>query len=730
MYQLTEMQQKVFDDRYALKDEYGNQTETCIEDAWTRNAGCMAEIESNKGYWTDEFYDLMYDFRFVPGGRIIVAAGGGKGTFYNCYVLPSPEDSRQGIIKTLGKMIEIMSHGGGVGINISSLRPTNAYVKGVNGRSSGSTSWGDLYSYATACISQGGSRRGALLLGLEVSHPDIQEFIIAKQTPGVMVTANLSVLITDDFMDAVKGNKEWPLIFNGVTYKIIQARSLWNSICECAWKFGEPGLLFIDQYNKRSNTWYFDKIICCNPCGEQGTPANGVCNLGSTNLMKHLCEDGSIDYIKLARTISLSVRYLDNVIDTTPYIFEENRIVQMDTRRIGLGNMGLADVLIKNKIRYGSKRAIKFINDLYQFIAIEAYKASIDLAEEKGAFAKFDFNNFFMANEKSFAYKIFKLLPPKYQEKAKKTGIRNATILTQAPTGTIGILADVSSGIEPIFAFETKRKDRMGESIVKHPLYEAWSNANHGKKVPEYFAKTQDITVEEHIMMQAAIQDWVDSSISKTINAAHDAILEDVGTAYMMAYDNGCKGVTYYRDGSIEEQVLTSMDDDTVDTLKRGYIIEALDDAPGHRVRLTTGCGHIWLMAFTDEHNNIIESFVNTGSHGGCSASTQATSRLISVALRGGVSLDDVIDQLESVDACGAYQSAKAAGRKVSPGNSCASAIAKALVKLQKKLKEGEPSQEEQAQIRTVDKCPECGEEIARVEGCKTCYSCGYSKCG
>lgn len=267
MYQLNESQLRVFNDRYALKDSEGKQIENNVEDMWKRIAKGISSVEDNQEYWEKQFYDILYDFKFIPGGRIINGAGSDKTTYFNCFVINKPEDSRQGIMKNITDMVEIMSRGGGVGVNLSSLRPKDAYVAGVNGHSSGSVSWGEMYSQATGCVCQGGSRRGALLLGLEVNHPDIEEFITVKQNFGKLNNANLSVLVSDDFMKAVKNNSDWDLIFNNKVYKTIKSQSLWNSICESAWRSGEPGLIFLEQYNERSNTWYFDEIICCNPCG-------------------------------------------------------------------------------------------------------------------------------------------------------------------------------------------------------------------------------------------------------------------------------------------------------------------------------------------------------------------------------------------------------------------------------------------------------------------------------
>lgn len=1066
MYQLNESQLRVFNDRYALKDNEGKQIENNVEDMWHRIAKAISSVEVDNKYWEDKFYDILYDFKFIPGGRIINGAGSNKTTFFNCFVINKPEDSRQGIMKNLTDMVEIMSRGGGVGVNLSSLRPKNAYVAGVNGHSSGAVSWGEMYSQATGCVCQGGSRRGALLLGLEVSHPDIEEFITIKQNYGKLTNANLSVLVSDDFMDAVENDNDWNLIFDNKIYKTIKAQYLWNLICESAWRSGEPGLIFLEQYNKRSNTWYFDEIICCNPCmdkntylvtenglekisklkskiwngneyteskswntgikkviklmtnsgfeytctpdhkfllknnqwceakdtlgkdlkfylkekewignnpypnvnyqvlgfelgdgsfhiasdrmfhiycgtendkevieliekefddkfhqkegtswiinipintvyanafknkiehriipdwilklpkkemkdfirglfsangtnlkdygkiqlvsinkemlqqvqqmlllfgiksklwyhnkkqniefkngiyeckqschlvisrksyvkylneigfiqkykngytnrkykdetqyekviliteldelevwdfsepilhqgitngaiihncGEQGLPEWAVCNLGSINLSKFV-ENNKINYISLKETIKTAVRFLDNVIDVTPYFFDKNESVQKSSRRVGMGTLGLADALIKLKIKYGSQESIEFCDKLYEFIAIETYKASIDIAKEKGYFPKFDFDKYFIENNKTLASTLYKILPDEYKDLAKKYGIRNSCLITQAPTGSTGLLANTSSSIEPNFAFEYMRNDRLGKNIIRHELYQQWLNENLNKEKSDYFITAQELTPEEHIKMQAVIQKWVDSSISKTINAPNNHTVDEVKKAYILSYNLGNKGVTYYRDKSRDEQVLNLINEEEEEKpkklrkLARGYITPSLQEAKGYRIRLNSGCGSLWLMVFADKNGNIVETFVNTGGKGGCTISTQALSRMISLALRGGISLDNVVDQLESAGNCPSYQFARGKGIKVSKGGSCPGAIAKALLKIQENLKNNNIDNiknieiVESIEIIDDNNCPDCGMKMIHANGCVSC-NCGYSKC-
>ncbi|MGH0053337.1 MAG: adenosylcobalamin-dependent ribonucleoside-diphosphate reductase, partial [Sphaerochaetaceae bacterium] len=485
--------------------------------------------------WEKEFNWLLEDWKFVPGGRILTGAGTDQNlTYFNCYVIPSPKDSRGGIIASLGQMTEIMSRGGGVGMNISSLRPRHSYVKGVNGRSSGSVSWGGLFSFVTGLIEQGGSRRGALMLILNVWHPDILDFIESKREMGKITNANISVGITDDFMDAVRSDGDWETFFpdtldpaynelwdgdiekwknDGHKVQIHQkmkARKIWDAIVESAWASAEPGVFFLDRYNKMSNSWYYSSIQSTNPCGEQGLPPWGVCNLGSINLSRFV-KDKQVNYKDLGRAVRSAVRFLDDVIDDTPYFFEENKKQQQSERRIGLGTMGLADMLIKMELGYGSDDSLLFIEDLYKFICMEAYTESCDLAEEKGSFPLFD-------AEKLLESGFMKQLPEEIRQKVRKQGLRNVTLLTQAPTGTTGTMVNTSTGIEPYYFWEWERTGRMGTNVERVKVYDDWVKVHPGEKKPEYFVSAMDLAPEGHVRVQAAIQKWVDSSISKTGN--------------------------------------------------------------------------------------------------------------------------------------------------------------------------------------------------------------------
>ncbi|HEY3991581.1 MAG TPA: LAGLIDADG family homing endonuclease, partial [Ktedonobacteraceae bacterium] len=1041
MTELEGIRQKVFIDRYSLKDASGNALELYPEQLWARVARGIAEVEKTpeaRAEWEKKFYDALTDFQFVPGGRILAGAGSGHSvTYYNCFVVPSPEDSRQGILDNLKLMTEIMARGGGVGINLSTLRPRGSYIRTVNGTASGPCSWAQLYSVATGdVIQQGGSRRGALMLMLDDDHPDIEEFITVKRTAGKIEHANLSVCISDKFMQAVKDDADWNLIWQGEVKKTIRARGLWDLICTSAWESAEPGMVFMDRYNKLSNTWYYENIRCVNPCvtgdtliytdqglqtakelaeqttpvtvvspnitvrefalagrahnvsktltqtdhtialreashvfvtgvkpvyrlqtkegynlrltddhkvltsqgwkkagdllngdkihllngqgafgtignadlgavlgwligdgyinrqrqenkrsislcffgkeraiasqfaamvnrlvgspeglspyivgvqdinkrdesrvesvrlarlidaelfenklqvpasvlrgsrnmqkgflsalftadssiqsiqekgfsirltsisqtllegvqrvllnfgiasniytnrrdagvrelpdslrnlasyncqahhdlviskinlkafaceigfmtdekqerllkaletfsrgpyredflatfesltpdgeetvydlsepemhlftanglivhncGEQGLPPFGVCNLGAINLSAFV-RNGQFDYEGLADKTRIAMRFLDNVVDSTEYFIQENAEAQLGTRRTGLGTMGLADALIKMKIAYGSDESVPVIEKIYATIRDAAYEASADYADEKGAFPRFERDKYMQGH-------FIKQLPKPIQEKIRKYGTRNAVLLTQAPTGTTSLLSGVSSGIEPVYDFAMIRRDRTGEHILYHPLLQAWRDEHPNEPTPSHFVSSQDLTPEEHVRVQATIQKYTDSSISKTVNAPNDHTVEQVQKLYRLAYEMGCKGITYYRDGS-RDAVLTRVADEKKAEKKaeeQAVMVESVTSiqqgikprpavVQGYTRQVNAPEGHINVTINSDEHGPL-EVFVNVGKAGSdIAALAEALGRLISLNLR-------VLSPLSQVD--------------------------------------------------------------------------------
>ncbi|MCL4338346.1 adenosylcobalamin-dependent ribonucleoside-diphosphate reductase [Patescibacteria group bacterium] len=774
---LTGIREQVFLDRYSLKDDKGNPQEKTPEELWKRVARGVAEMEKpeERKSWEKKFYDAMENFKLVPGGRILSGAGTGyKVTYYNCFVIPSPKDSRDGILETLKQMVEIMARGGGVGINLSSLRPRGSRVKKVNGFSSGPCNWAELFSVATKdIIQQGGTRRGALMLMLWDWHPDIEEFITVKRDLSRINGANLSVCVSDKFMDAVKKDGDWDLVFPDINdkeydtkwdgyldnwlklgkkvrvVKTVKARKIWDMIAEAAWASAEPGVVFMERYNKWFNNWYFNKINCVNPCGEEGLPAWGVCNLCSINLASLVDEEGRIDLKQMAEIAKVGVRFQDDIIDADAYVFPQIREVQQNgERRIGLGTMGLGDALIKMKIRYGSDESLKIIDKIYRIIRDAAYESSIEIAKEKGSFPKLD-------TKKHLKGYFIKQLPKKIRDGIKKWGIRNSVLLQQAPTGSTSLLAGVSSGIEPVYEFSFIRRDRLGEHRLYHPLFEEWKKKNPNDPVPSYFVSANDLSPEDHVKVQAAIQKYVDASISKTVNAPKTHTVADVQKLYRLAYDLGCKGMTYMRDGSrpgVLERV-TEKTEEKKEEKHNGEAKAQIKSRPmmvnGATYQIDTPVGAAFVTINTGESNEPLEIFINVGKAGSdVTAMAEAMGRLASLALRmqsnvpSSERAKQIFNQLIGI---GGSKSLGFGDKKV---RSLPDAVAKVLaMHFGYKIKNGNGVAHNQIQngMTTIsvltqqpllaeksdyDLCPSCGEaSLAFEEGCKKCYSCGYSEC-
>jgi ribonucleoside-diphosphate reductase alpha chain len=764
--ELEGIRKKVFLDRYAWKDQQGKPMERHPEQMWARVAKALAAVEApeHQKAWEEKFYKSMEGFKFVPAGRILSGAGTGhQVTFYNCFVIPSPEDSRDGILDNLKAMTEIMCRAGGVGLNLSSLRPRGSHIKTVNGTSSGPIPWAELYSVAThEVIQQGGSRRGALMLMLDDTHPDVEEFITAKRDLRKLLGSNISVCISDGFMQAVKDDADWDLKWNDKVYKTVKAKKLWNSICESAHASAEPGLHFMERSNKRSNTWYYEKLISTNPCGEQPLGEWAVCNLGALNLSAFVTEEGEMDYDSLADHSRTATRALDNVVDANYYFFKENEEQQMGTRRTGLGTMGLGDALIKMKLRYGSDKSLDVIEKIYKTIRDAAYDASADIAKEKAPFPMFDRSKYMQGW-------FIKRLPKDIQAKIQKYGIRNAVVLTQAPTGTTSLLSGVSSGIEPVYDFAMKRTDRTGEHIMYHPLFKAWKDEHEGAEVPDYFVTSNDLAPMDHVKVQAKIQDYTDSSISKTVNAPNSYTVDQVKELYESAYDMGLKGVTFYRDGS-RDAVLTRVKDDK-DAKQDGQEKAAAEPRKvrdqgmptarpsmlrGLTVKQVTAYGNMYVTMNTDESGELVEVFASLGKAGGLGASmTEAICRLVSTSLRAGVSPRAIIKELRGItDQPYGFGDAKVTSVADAIGKTIEDYLypkldlpqtgdgAAMLPKLptDPKVAADEVDAKARAKAATADVpaasgklagiCPDCGGPLEFASGCKTCHSCGYSACG
>ena len=789
------------------------------EEMWDRLAQAMSRAEATpelQAEWEDKFRYLLDDWKLVPGGRIAAGAGASEElTLFNCYVIPSPQDSRGGIMKTLSEMTEIMARGGGVGINLSSLRPHRAIVRGVNGSSSGAVSWGGLFSYTTGLIEQGGSRRGALMLMINDWHPDVLDFITVKQTMGQVTNANLSVCVSNGFMKAVKEDLDWELVFPDTTepdynevwdgdlekwklagrkvipYRTVKAREIWNTIIEAAWKSAEPGVVFMEHYNDMSNSWYFNPIICTNPCGEQGLPAWGVCNLSAINLSKFYDEEKhDVNWDDLATTTHYSVRFLDNVINTTPYHFDENEKNQKNERRVGLGTMGLAELMIKLNIRYGSPESLVFLDKIYGFMAREAYLASADIAAEKGSFPAFDAEKYLQSGFMRNMTEEF----PEVGEAIKNKGMRNVTVITQAPTGSTGTMVGTSTGIEPYFAFKYFRQSRLGYDEQFVPIAQEWLEGHPGQALPDYYVTAMDLSAKDHIRVQAAIQRWVDSSISKTANCPSDFTVEETAELYEMAFDLGCKGVTIYRDGSRDVQVLnTGKKEDSTETADVSVSEEqaeqqAADHFAGEEAALESLSGNLTAEKSVEIQSKKVldkqyksrpqvlrgatykintpfgmayitindldgipsEIFLNVGKAGSdVFAMAEALGRVCSLFLRygdHGFKVELLIKHLKGIGGSGAI------GFGVNRVESIADAVAKALeahiqidvgrehdpapvaaalaVESTVSHGSGDGGHKHSALETSRDLCTACGTaSLINVEGCKTCSNCGYSKC-
>lgn len=785
---LDGLRQKVFLDRYALKDKEGELIEHTPEEMWRRVAWGIAQAEApkNRVLWEKEFYRVMKDFKFVPGGRILSGAGTNfEVTYFNCFVIPSPKDSRDGILEALKQLVEIQSRSGGVGLNLSSLRPRGARVKKVNGVSSGPVTWAGLFSYATHdVVQQGGSRRGATMLMLWDWHPDVEEFITVKQDLSKINGANLSVCVSDSFMEAVKKDADWDLVYPDLddprydemwdgeldswkamggkvkVYKTVKAKYLWDLICEAAWRSAEPGLHFLERSNKRSNTHYFEKLAATNPCGEQPLGPWAVCNLGAMNLAAYV-RDGEFQFEEFGKDVKVAMRLLDNVIDQTYYFFPQNEQVAKDIRRTGLGIMGLADALIKMQVRYGAEESLPVIRKIFQTLRDNAYESSSDTAAEKGAFPKFDKVKYMEG------YHI-KNLPQPLQDKIAKQGIRNAVLLTIAPTGTTSLLSGVSSGVEPVYEFEFIRRDRIGEHKVYHPLYEEFKKQNPDAPKPEYYVSANDLTPLEHVKVQAVAQEYIDSSISKTVNAPNSHTVDDVQSLYMAAYDMGLKGVTYMRDGS-RAGVLERVDDKKKEPAageeKKEPWVQGATPIPhrpmilsGRTYKVLTPVGESFITINRDDTGQPLEVFATIskgGSHVGADA--EAIGRLISLALRsaGGDRTEvarKIVSQLRGIG--GASQVGFGKDRVMSLADAIAKALAEdvayaetakaapepqalPLVPAESTNGHATPAQAMQLLLnpdevkqKNADICPECGNaSLVSEEGCYKCYSCGYSKC-
>ena len=768
---ITENARKVLERRYLAKDENGKSIET-VEEMFERVAKTIAEVDLIYDKNADveavkkRFYDMMVALDFLPNSPTLMNAGRPLGQLSACFVLPVG-DSMEEIFDAVKYAAIIHKSGGGTGFSFSRLRPKGATVRSTGGVASGPVSFMKVFNAATEAVKQGGTRRGANMGILRVDHPDILEFIQCKKDNNEITNFNISVAITEEFMKAVEEDREYDLIdpHTGKVVNRLRAREVFDLIVEMAWRNGEPGIVFLDRINEKNPTPEVGEIESTNPCGEQPLLPYESCNLGSINLENMLKKvEGRyvIDYDKLRETVYDAVHFLDNVIDANKYPLPQIEEMTKGTRKIGLGVMGFANMLLRLGIPYDSDEAVKLGEELMEFIDETSKEASIKLAEQRGTFGFYD---------KS----IYKKMGIK---------IRNATTTTIAPTGTISIIAGTSSGIEPVFAIAMTRNVMDNTELVEvNPVFKEvaiergfYSEelmreiARRGslkdiKGIPEdvkrVFVIAHDIDPEWHVKMQAAFQKHVDNAVSKTVNFRNEATVEDVRRTYLLAYELGCKGVTIYRDGSRESQVLNlGIKEKKEETKPKEEQTknEPLRPRPrppvtrGITEKVRIGCGNLYITVNYDDQG-ICEVFTNLGRAGGCPSQSEATSRLISIALRSGIDAKTIVEQLKGIR-CHSTLRQMATNKEIKV-LSCPDAIGKVIEKVMKIRVEEEqqfapidvpiyennhngdeddPKEEvalSEADLLDEEKfCPECGSPIEHEGGCVVCKNCGYSKCG
>ena len=721
--------------RYLRKDEEGRVVES-PEDMFRRVAHHIAQAEKNYGddaqviKSENLFYKMMTEFRFLPNSPTLMNAGRRLGQLAACFVLPV-EDSLEGIFSALRNAALIHKSGGGTGFSFSRLRPRDSRVGSTGGVASGPVSFMKIFNTATEQVKQGGTRRGANMAILQVDHPDILEFITCKQKNRELNNFNISVSVTDAFMESVKNGGKYDLIDPKDDAKTgeLDASNVYGKLVLQAWENGDPGIIFIDRVNRDNPTTAIGEIESTNPCGEQPLLPFEACNLGSINLAKfveHSDGRARIDYEQLKETVWLAVRFLDNTIDMSRYPLPEIEAMVSGNRKIGLGVMGFADLLFQLGIPYNSEEALKAAEEVMDFIQKESHDASRHLAESRGVF-------------ENFGKSVYR--------RRKNSRYRNATVTTIAPTGTLSIIAGCSSGIEPLFALSFVRKVMDNDELPEvNPYFEqvarqrgfysfdlmneiaAKGSISGIEKIPEdirrVFVTAHDVSSEWHVRMQAAFQKYTDNAVSKTVNLPRDATPEDVFKVYNLAYELGCKGITIYRDGSKENQVLSFGEDGQ----KQGDFMRAVKERPetlsGFTSKIKTGLGHLYVTV-TEYEGQPFEVFATIGKSGrSTTAKTEAIGRLVSLALRAGVKVDKIIDQLKGIG--GEHPVFQEGGLVLSIPDG----IARVLEKRYMTKTNHNTGLANMQNALLGAACPECGQTISFEEGCMTCHFCGFTKCG
>ncbi len=730
---------KVLEKRYLKKDEEGNPVETPVEmlrrvARTIAAADLLHDPDADVDGVEEEFYRMMARLEFLPNSPTLMNAGRELGQLSACFVLPVG-DSMESIFDAIKNTALIHKSGGGTGFSFSRVRPSSDVVLSTKGVSSGPISFMTVFDAATETIKQGGTRRGANMGILRVDHPDILDFIVCKQSNDKLNNFNISVALTEKFMEAVESGGEYEIVNprTGKIVKSLDARRVFDMVVNLAWKNGDPGIIFLDRINRENPTPHIGEIESTNPCGEQPLLPYESCNLGSINLSKVAGASGGIDYERLGRIVDSAVHFLDNVIDVNNYPLPEIAEMTRANRKIGLGVMGFADLLIEMGIPYNSDEAVAVAEEIMAFIQERGRACSVRLAEERGVFP-------------NFAGSIF--------DSKNGAQVRNATVTTIAPTGTLSIIANCSSGIEPLFAVSYIRNVLDNTEMVEtHKTFEEMARdggfyseklmreiAKKGTiaELPEVpddikpiFATAHDVTPEWHVRMQAAFQKYTDNAVSKTVNFSHEASVADVEQVYMLAYKTGCKGVTIYRDGSREAQVLNIggvRHAEAEALLAPGQVKPRPRPAvtTGQTTKVNTGCGSLYVTINEDEHG-LCEVFSSMGRAGACKAAqSEAVSRLISLALRSGVDTAAILKSIKGI---------RCPSPALGGAASCPDAIARAVIEHMDRaphLTEDGAKAElpSSVQISACPECPECGSMVEFGEGCVFCRSCGFSKCG
>ena len=744
--------EQIWDMKYRFKQADGTPIDNTVEDSWHRIAGALASVESSPEVWEPKFFDALSDFKFLPAGRITAGAGTERSvTLFNCFVMGTIPDSMGGIFDMLKEAALTMQQGGGIGYDFTTIRPKGAKVKGVAADASGPLSFMDVWDAMCRTIMSAGSRRGAMMATMRCDHPDILDFITAKRDPARLRMFNVSVLVTDAFMDAVKSDGSWDLVFEGEVFQTMKAMDLWDQIMSSTFEFAEPGVIFIDRINKANNLSYCETIAATNPCGEQPLPPYGACLLGSINMArlvsKPFAKGANLDEAGMADLVATAVRMMDNVVDASRFPLEAQRREAEAKRRIGLGVTGLADALLMVGLRYGSEEAAAQTETWMHQIARAAYLASVELAKEKGSFPLFDAEGYLASG-------AMQQMDADVRDAIAEHGIRNALLTSIAPTGTISLYAgNVSSGIEPVFAYAYTRKvlqkdgSKTEEEVIDYAV-QMWRDKMGDAELPNYFVNAQTLAPLEHVRMQAAAQKWVDSSISKTINCPEDISFEAFKDVYMAAWDQGCKGCTTYRPNAVTGSVLSvSSESEKTPEIDIGadvvYISEPLSrpealEGQTYKVKWPDSEHAIYITVndlLLNGHRRPFEVFINSKNMEHF-AWTVALTRMISAVFRRGGDVSFVVEELKAVfdPRGGAWVDGKyipsilaAIGGVIEHHMISTGFIAGEGMGLKV-----DPQAEVVNLIQSRGaSCSSCGQfDLRMVEGCMTCGSCGYSKCG